>query len=49
MTLTPKEELYWKRVENLKKYLKKVDKKLPMMYNMMKLKLIMLMAKVKDY
>jgi len=48
MTLTPNQELYWKRVENLKKYLKKVDKKLPMMYNMMKIKLLILMEKVKD-
>ena len=37
--MNSKEELYWKRVDALRAYLKKVDKKLPMMYNMFRLKL----------
>lgn len=47
--MNSKEELYWRRVDALRKYLKKVDKKLPMMYNMMRLKLIKLMEKVKEF
>ena len=47
--MSSKEELYWRRVDALRAYLKKVDKKLPMMYNMMRLKLIKLMEKVKEF
>jgi len=47
--MNSKEELYWKRVDALRTYLKKVDKKLPVMYNMFRLKLIKLMEKVKEF
>tara|TARA_B100000073_G_C23418616_1_gene446236 strand:- start:37 stop:180 length:144 start_codon:yes stop_codon:yes gene_type:complete len=42
------EILFWKRVDNLKAYLKKVEKTLPDMHAMFKMKLILLMQNVKE-